>query len=148
MTQVSCAQYRYTWAERRLDGTGGGFGVVLQSGDWPAGLLGDPRLRDLLTNVSPAARRQSPETAVAQVTHLRVGGGSLLVAKRPVGTDGAGRPGNYSVHALYDASGTLGALDLHPLVDGGTFVLEREVDIAPDADAPPVTVWASPDWRR
>jgi hypothetical protein len=69
------------------------------------------------------------------------------VAKRPVGTDGAGRPGNYSVHALYDASGTLGALDLHPLVDGGTFVLEREVDIRPDADAPPVTVWASPDWR-
>ncbi|HSU34856.1 MAG TPA: hypothetical protein VLJ88_04275 [Propionibacteriaceae bacterium] len=147
MTQVSCAQYRYTWAERRLDGTGGGFGVVLQSGDWPTGLQGDPRLRDLLTNVSPEARRESPETAVAQVTHLRVRGGSLLVAKRPVGTDGAGRPGNYSVHALYDASGTLGALDLHPLVDGGTFVLEREVDIAPNADAPPVTVWASPDWR-
>ena len=147
MTTISCDQFRYTWAERRLDGTGGGFGIVLRSAGWPAGLLDDPRLRDLLTNVSPEVRRESPETAVAQVTHLRVRGGSLLVAKRPVGTDGAGRPGNYSVHALYDASGTLGALDLQPLVDGGTFVLEREVEIAPDADAPPVKVWASPDWR-
>ena len=147
MTTISCDQFRYTWAERRLDGTGGGFGIVLQSAGWPPGLLDDPRLRDLLTNVSPEARRESPETAVAQVTHLRVRGGSLLVAKRPVGTDGAGRPGNYSVHALYDASGTLGALDLHPLVEGGTFVLEREVDIAPDGDAPPVGVWAGPDWR-
>ena len=147
MSYVSCAQLRYTWAERRLDGRGAGFGIVVRSRDWPDALLGDAEVKRLLTDMSPDARREPPETALALVTHLRINGGALLVAKRSVGTDGAGRPGNYTIHALFDPAGIVGALDLSALVAGGTFVLEREVDIVPDGDAEPISVWAPPDWR-
>ena len=112
MSYVSCAQLRYTWAERRLDGRGAGFGIVVRSRDWPDALLGDPEVKRLLTDMSPDARREPPETALALVTHLRINGGALLVAKRSVGTDGAGRPGNYTIHALFDPAGIVGALDL------------------------------------
>ena len=147
MSYVNCAQLRYTWAERRLDGRGAGFGIVVRSRDWPDALLSDPEVKQLLTDMSPDARRESPETALALVTHLRVQGGALLVAKRSVGTDGAGRPGNYTIHALFDPAGIVGALDLSTLVAGGTFRLERDVDIVPDGDAEPISVWAPPDWR-
>ena len=147
MSYVNCAQLRYTWAERRLDGRGAGFGIVVRSRDWPDELLSDPGVKQLLTDMSPDARRESPETALALVTHLRVQGGALLVAKRSVGTDGAGRPGNYTIHALFDPAGIVGALDLSALVAGGTFRLERDVDIVPDGDAEPISVWAPPDWR-
>ena len=147
MSYVSCAQLRYTWAERRLDGRGAGFGIVVRSRDWPETLLSDPEIKQLLTDMSPDARREPPETALALVTHLRVSGGALLVAKRSVGTDGAGRPGNYTIHALFDPAAVVGALDLSALVAGGTFQLERDVDIVPDGDAEPISVWAPPDWR-
>ncbi|MBA8793685.1 hypothetical protein FHX74_001290 [Friedmanniella endophytica] len=156
---VVCAQWRYTWAERRLDGRGAGFGVVVRSVDWPAGLEPGQAdgtvtgaragldLADLLTHLSAAARRGPDEHAVPLVAHRRVGGGSLLVAKRAVGTDGAGRPGNYCVHALYDPTGTLGSLDLPALVDGGVFRLERDVDVDPDGEADAVRVAAPVRWR-
>lgn len=146
MTSVHCEQLRYTWAERRLDGSGAGFGVVLRSPGWPAELLETPATRAVLTELSLAARRVSPEAPGAFLSFRREAGGSLLVAKRPVGTDGAGRPGNYCVHALFDPTATLGALDLEPLLVGGTFRLEREVDTAPDADADRIPVWAPEDW--
>ncbi|MCW2802235.1 MAG: hypothetical protein JWN06_452 [Propionibacteriaceae bacterium] len=146
MTYVACEQLRYTWAERRLDGSGAGFGVVLQSRGWPAQLMQDPELRQVLTELSLAARRVSPDGPEAFLTHLRRAGGSLLVAKGPVGTDGAGRPGNYCVHALFDPTCTLGTLDLEPLLASGTFRLEREVDSSPEASAEPLRLWVSEDW--
>ena len=69
MSYVSCAQLRYTWAERRLDGRGAGFGIVVRSRDWPETLLSDPEIKQLLTDMSPGARREPPETALAVVTH-------------------------------------------------------------------------------
>lgn len=147
MTEVTCAQLRYTWAERRLEGTGGGFGFVLRSADWPRELLTEPGIRDLLTGMDDDVRQQPPGASATLVSHLRWRQGALLIAKRPVGHDGAGRPGNYAVHALFDATGTLGSLDLEPLVAGGAFVLERDVEIEPTDVAPSITTWAPPAWR-
>ncbi|MBM7800743.1 hypothetical protein JOE57_003664 [Microlunatus panaciterrae] len=108
-------------------------------------MLDEPGLREAVTTLSTEARRVSADGAIF-VSCRRVRGGSLLVAKRPVGTDGAGRPENYAVHALFDPSGTLGALDLGPLVRGGAFVLDRCVDAAPDPAAELVEIKAPDQW--
>lgn len=146
MSRVRCEQLRYTWAERRLDGSGPGFGVVLRSAGWPAALLDDPDLRELVTGLPIGARRLDAEFPTSFLSHRRWEGGAVLVAKRPVGTDGAGRPGNYAVHALFDPGATLGALDLEPLLTAGYFSLERRVDGEPDADAPALQVPAAARW--
>lgn len=144
-TLIACEQLRYTWADRRLGGVGSGFGIVLRSTGWPADLLEDPGLRDLLTNLSDELRRQ-PSDATVALSVVAVGQASLLVAKRAVGKDGAGRSGNYATHALYDASGTLGLLDAQRLLDEGIFVVDRALEMDPVENAEPVEVKVPPSW--
>lgn len=149
MTPVVCEQLRYTWAERRLDGAGPGFGIVLRSRHWPDELEADPELWQLLTELSLPARRMSEDTAPQTfMTHLRRAGGALLIAKRPVGTDGAGRPGNYCVHALFDPTATLGAMDLEPLLADASFSLDRDLTATPRADAERVQVQVPEVWAK
>ena len=146
MSYVHCEQLRYTWAERRLDGRGGGFGIVARSRNWPSALLERADVREHLTSLSLAARQLPADDEHAFAVHLRLDGGSLMIAKRAIGTDGAGRPGNYAVHALFDPTCTLGALDLHDLIAGGTFRLDRSIDAEPEADAPALAVYTPGRW--
>ncbi len=135
MVRLRVEEWIYTWA--RAHETGSGFGVVLRTTGWPSKLFDSDELRSLLMTMEHGQRIQNPRPGLTYVFSRHVGSGTLLVAKTPVGEDGAGRPGNYVVHAIYDQSGSLGALDLVDLVGSGAFETRRLVDHPPQIAVPP-----------
>jgi hypothetical protein len=99
---VRCPQLIYTSARRTLRGSG--LGVLAHSAAWPAELGLDQRR---LGGLVRAPQRDTHGVATTELGLIRRGGGTVLYRKGDGGTDSSGRRGNYLVHLLWDATGTL-----------------------------------------
>jgi hypothetical protein len=99
---VRCPQLIYTSARRTLRGSG--LGILAHSAAWPAELGLDQRR---LGGLVRAPQRDTQGVAMTELGLIRRGSGTVLYRKGDGGTDSSGRRGNYLVHLLWDATGTL-----------------------------------------
>ena len=123
---VRCPQLIYTSARRTLRGSG--LGVLAHSASWPAELGLDQRR---LGGLVRAPQRDLHGVATTELGLIRRGGGAVLYRKGDGGTDSSGRRGNYVVHLLWDATGTLTPRELPLLM---RWSAESLITLDPTAD--------------
>ena len=102
MSTVVCEQYLFTWAERTLDRTTGGFGAVARSTHWPTELEHDERSAAPLRGMG-LARGGSLENAI------------VMDEYRILNADGLRYDDEFVRHKILDAIGDLYLVG-HPLL--------------------------------
>ncbi|TQL55645.1 hypothetical protein FB464_3214 [Subtercola boreus] len=130
----------HTWALRTLEGSGSG--VVGMSAEWPTPPSSLHPLVEKLVDFLPqgSSVRIREGLAPPRSSEFLVDDESrpILVVKRYLGDDGAGRPGRYIAHALLDPTRALTARTAWRIARSGSLPSEWRLEDAPDSRLPRV----------